>query len=76
MLRATKTISRGASPSLVEVNSEDQVVTEAGESVGGWHGDDEGEDVIYEGVEGLWCVDSNSTYSDNDNNNDTIIKNK
>lgn len=41
------------SPSLVEVDEEDQVVPETGQAVGGGHGDDEGEDVIDESVEGL-----------------------
>ena len=40
-------------PSLVEVNQEDYVVSEAGQSVGGWHGDDEGEHVVDECIESL-----------------------
>ena len=40
-------------PSLVEVNEEDDVISETGQSVGGWHGDDEGEHVVDEGIEGL-----------------------
>lgn len=41
------------SPSLVKVDQEDHVVPEAGQPVGGGHGDDEGKDVVDEGVEGL-----------------------
>ena len=40
-------------PSLVEVNEKDYVVSETGQSVGGWHGDDEGEHVVNERSEGL-----------------------
>lgn len=42
------------SPALVEVHEEDHVIPEAGQPVRGGHGNDEGEDVIDEGIEGLW----------------------
>lgn len=41
------------SPSLVKVHEKHHVVPEAGQPVGGGHGDDEGEHVVNEGVEGL-----------------------
>lgn len=41
------------SPPLVEVNQKHHVVPEAGQPVGRGHGDDEGEDVVDEGVESL-----------------------
>lgn len=41
------------SPSLVKVHKKHHVVPEAGQPVGGGHGDDEGEHVVNEGVEGL-----------------------
>lgn len=41
------------SPSLVQVDQEDHVIPEAGQPVGCGHGDDEGKDIIDEGVEGL-----------------------
>lgn len=44
---------RGCVPSLVEVNEEHHIVSEAGESVGRRHGDDEGKHVVDEGVESL-----------------------
>lgn len=40
-------------PSLVEVNEEDHVVSEAGQSVRRWHGDDEGEHIVDKGVKCL-----------------------
>lgn len=45
-------------PSLVEVNEEDDIVSEAGQPVGRRHGDDKGENVIDEGVEGLTANDA------------------
>ena len=42
------------SPSLVQVDQEHHIVPETGQAMGGGHGDDEGEDVINEGVERLW----------------------
>ena len=41
------------SPSLVKIHEEHHVVPEARQSMGRGHGDDEGEDVVDEGVEGL-----------------------
>ena len=41
------------SPSLVQVHEEHHVVPETRQPVGGGHGDDEGKDVVDEGVEGL-----------------------
>eukprot|EP00601_Ochromonadales_sp_CCMP2298_P012965 CAMPEP_0173268868 /NCGR_PEP_ID=MMETSP1142-20121109/30556_1 /TAXON_ID=483371 /ORGANISM="non described non described, Strain CCMP2298" /LENGTH=67 /DNA_ID=CAMNT_0014205139 /DNA_START=240 /DNA_END=443 /DNA_ORIENTATION=- len=38
---------------LVEVHEEDQVVPEHGEAVHGGHLDDEGEQIVYEGVQEL-----------------------
>lgn len=43
-------------PSLVKVNEENHVVPETGQSVGCWHGDDEGEHIINEGIECLGTV--------------------
>lgn len=40
-------------PSLAEVNEKHHVISETGQSVGRWHGDDEGKHVIDEGVERL-----------------------
>ena len=40
-------------PSLVEVNEEDHVVPEAGQSVWRRHGDDKGEHIVDEGVKCL-----------------------
>lgn len=40
-------------PSLVEVNEKHHIVPETGQSVGRWHGDDEGKHVVDEGVECL-----------------------
>jgi len=40
-------------PSLVEVDDEDDVVTETRKSVSGWHGDDECKHVVNERVERL-----------------------
>lgn len=44
-------------PSLVKVNEKNHIVSEAGQSVGRRHGDDEGKDVIYESVE---CLQTNN----------------
>lgn len=43
-------------PSLVKVNEEHNVVSETGQSVGRWHGDDEGEHVVDEGIECLATI--------------------
>lgn len=43
---------------LVEIDEEDDVVTEAGHAVHGWHSDDEREEVVDEGVDG--AVDESS----------------
>lgn len=43
-------------PSLVEVNEKHYVVSETGQSVGRWHGDDEGKHVIDEGIECLATI--------------------
>lgn len=43
----------GSIPSLVEVNEKHHIVPEAGQPVGRRHGDDEGENVIDEGVKSL-----------------------
>ena len=40
-------------PSLIEVYHEDEVISETSQAVSGWHGDDEGEDIIDERVESL-----------------------
>lgn len=47
------------SPPLVQVDQEHHVVPEARQAVRGGHGDDEGEDVVDEGVEGLGDRDRN-----------------
>lgn len=40
-------------PSLVEVNEKHHIVSETGQSVGCWHGDDEGEHIVNKGIERL-----------------------
>lgn len=47
----------GSIPSLVEVNEKHHIVPEAGQPVGRRHGDDEGENVIDEGVKSLTVND-------------------
>lgn len=43
-------------PSLVEVNEKHNIISETGQSVRCWHGDDEGEDIIDEGIECLGMI--------------------
>lgn len=40
-------------PSLVEVDEKHHVISETGQSVGRWHGDDEGKHIVDESVECL-----------------------
>lgn len=40
-------------PSLIQVDKEDQIVAEAGDSMSGGHSDDKGEHVVYESIKGL-----------------------
>lgn len=40
-------------PSLVEVNEKHHIIPETGQSVGSWHGDDEGKHIVDEGIECL-----------------------
>jgi hypothetical protein len=40
-------------PPLIKVDQKHHVIPEAGQPVGGRHGDDEGEDIVNEGVESL-----------------------
>lgn len=47
----------GGLPSLVEVNEKHHVVSEAGQPVGRGHGDDEGENVVDEGVKSLMATE-------------------
>ncbi len=51
--RGTLNNKRANSPSLVHVDYKNEVVAEAGDPVGGWHFDDEGKEVVDEGVESL-----------------------
>jgi hypothetical protein len=55
MLLLNKIINRRypVNVSLIEKDEEDDVVPEASDPVHGWHLDDEGEDVVDEGVQGL-----------------------
>lgn len=43
-------------PSLVEVNEKHNIISETGQSVRCWHGDDEGKHVIDEGIECLLMI--------------------
>lgn len=43
-------------PSLVEVNEKHHIVSKTGQSVGRWHGDDEGKHVVDEGIECLVTI--------------------
>jgi len=40
-------------PSLIKVDQEHKVISKHSNAVGGWHDNDEGKDIINEGVEGL-----------------------
>ena len=40
-------------PSLIEIDKENDIVTETSQSVSRWHGDDESEDVIDECIKSL-----------------------
>ena len=49
----TRTRTHLYAPALVEINDEDDVITQTREAVGRWHVDDEREHVVNEGVERL-----------------------
>lgn len=48
-------------PSLVKVDKKHHIISETGQSVRGWHGDDEGKHIVDEGIECLATI--NRCYS-------------